>query len=70
MRSDDNSIDSLRPLDDQMAELSLLVPGWQARALEQAAQSEGLSIGQYARRALQQALNQFVRPTRGGFNCA
>ncbi|MFO0969195.1 MAG: hypothetical protein U0793_26875 [Gemmataceae bacterium] len=58
----------LLPLDEQMAELSLLIPRTQANALEAAAQSEGMSIGQYIRRALQQALNQFVLP--GRFPCA
>lgn len=54
-----------RSQDDEVTELSLLMPSWQVRALEQAAHSEGISMGQYARRALQQALNQFVLPRRG-----
>lgn len=54
----------LRCLDEEMAELSLLVPSWQVLALEQAAQSEGISMGQYARRAIQQALTQYVMPGR------
>lgn len=47
-------------LEEEVTELSLLMPSWQMRALEQAAHSEGISMGQYARRALQQALSQFV----------
>lgn len=55
---------NFRPLDDDMAELSLLMPSWQIQALEHAAQSEGISMGQYVRRALQQALHQFVLPRK------
>lgn len=54
----------LRPLDDEMTEISFLMPTRQVQTLEQAAHSEGLTVGQYVRRALQQALNQFVLPTR------
>lgn len=53
-----------QPLDAEMAELSVLVPRSQVQALERAAQSEGISMGQYMRRALQLALNQFVTPKR------
>lgn len=53
---------NFRSLDEEMAELAILVPSWQVQALEQAARSEGISMGQYMRRALQQALSQFVLP--------
>lgn len=45
-------------LDGEMAELSLLVPSWQAEALEQAAQAEGITVGQYLRRVLNKTLAQ------------
>lgn len=54
--------DNCRPLDEEMTELSILVPSWQVAAIEQAARSEGITMGHYMRRALQQALNQFVLP--------
>ena len=43
-------------LDDQITELSLLLPRDQAQALIDAAQSEGISVGQFLRRLVRQAL--------------
>lgn len=50
-----NSIDLVR-LDDEMAELALLLPGWQAQALSDAAQSEGISAATFLRRLIDRAL--------------
>jgi hypothetical protein len=56
----DNSNDrtQFHLLDGEMAELSLLVPTWQAEALEQAAQAEGITVAQYLRRILNKNLAQ------------
>jgi hypothetical protein len=51
------------PSPGEMAELSLLVPSWQANALVEVAESQGLSVAQFIRRLLNQALVAF--PTRG-----
>jgi hypothetical protein len=45
------------PLDDEMAELSLLLPAWQAMALDRAARADGVSAGQMLRRLIQDYLN-------------
>jgi len=37
---------------EDVAELVLLLPGWQARALEEAAQQRGLTGGQLTRRLI------------------
>jgi hypothetical protein len=42
--------------DEDMAELSLLLPGWQAAALERAARSSGLTTGQMLRRLVRDFL--------------
>ncbi len=49
--------EGLKPLDGEVAELSLLVPCWQAAALEKAAGTQGISAGQFLRRILQQAIS-------------
>src|SRR4051812_41012726 len=52
-RASDEAFDwgsqSVVPLDEDMAELALLLPGWQVAALENAAHSQGLTTGQRAR---------------------
>ena len=45
-------------LDSEMAELSLLLPAWQVSALEQAAQAEGITVGQLLRRLVNKTLAQ------------
>jgi hypothetical protein len=40
------------PLDEEVTELSLLLPGWQVAALEAEAQSQGLTTGQMIRRLI------------------
>lgn len=47
--------------DEDVAELSLLVPGWQLRALMDAAQRRGQTIGQVLRRFLHQFLSHDLR---------
>jgi hypothetical protein len=66
----DKADSTFLPLDEQMTELSLLVPNWQVQALVAAAQAEGISAGQYVRRSLEQALHQFVLPKPRGFSAS
>ena len=54
--------ESLVPLDGEVAELSLLVPSWQAAALEQAACTQGITPGQLVRRILQQVIGTAQYP--------
>jgi hypothetical protein len=42
----------IRSLDEEMTELSLLLPDWQAQSLEAVARSEGVSAGQIVRRLI------------------
>ena len=51
--------EGLVPLDGEVTELSLLVPSWQAAALEKVAGSQGISAGQLVRRILQQVVGSF-----------
>jgi hypothetical protein len=39
-------------MDDEVAEVSLLLPAWQAAALQDQAQLEGLTAGQFLRRLI------------------
>ena len=43
---------------EEVAELSLLVPAWQIAALEEAAESEGITVAQLLRRAVNRTLSQ------------
>lgn len=43
-------------LNEDVVELSLLLPGWQFGALEKAAEDKGLSTGQMVRRLIQKFL--------------
>ena len=45
------------PLDGEVAELSVLVPSWQAAAIEKVAGIRGISAGQLVRSILQQVIN-------------
>ena len=40
------------PLDNEVVEMSLLLPRWQAAALEQAAHDRGLTAGQMLRKLI------------------
>jgi hypothetical protein len=46
------------PVDEEMAELSLLLPGWQAAALEQSARARGMTVGQVLRGLVRDFLAQ------------
>ncbi|MFO0866316.1 MAG: hypothetical protein U0744_17010 [Gemmataceae bacterium] len=61
------TLDRVEPirLDEQMTELSLLLPVQQAEALSQAAQLQGVSMGRLVRSLLQQAIDS-CRPSMGG----
>jgi len=48
----------LDALDCEVAELSLLLPAWQVGALEEAAEAEGITVGQLLRRVVQRTLTQ------------
>jgi len=51
--------EGLVPLDGEVAELSVLVPSWQAAAIEKAAGIKGISAGQLVRSILQQVISTF-----------
>jgi hypothetical protein len=51
-----NKMDSSPRMGDAVEELSLLLPGWQVMALADAAELEGLTVAQYMRRLVAQAL--------------
>ena len=42
----------------EMAELTLLLPAWQAEALERVACAEGLTVGQLLRRLVNRTVSQ------------
>lgn len=46
----------LTPLDQEVVELALLLPRWQAEALEEAAHRRGLTAGQMLRRLVNLSL--------------
>jgi hypothetical protein len=48
----------LHVLDSEVTELSLLLPTWQADALEQAARAEDISVAQLLRRLVNKSLAQ------------
>ena len=45
---------------DDVAELSLLLPAWQVGALEQAAQAEGITVAQLLRRTVNRTIAQMT----------
>ena len=51
-------------LDDEVVELPLLLPRWQAEALEEAAHNRGLTAGQMMRKLLGQGLRE-IAPRHG-----
>jgi hypothetical protein len=64
------SQDGFVPLDESMAEVSLLVPGWQIEAVAEQAHSQGMTAGQFLRVLLQQALKRFAICRSQGFHTA
>jgi hypothetical protein len=51
-------------LAEEVEELSLFLPSGQFMALAEAAESEGLTVGQYMRRLVNQALNLSIPERR------
>ncbi len=45
---------------EEMAELTVLLPGFQVKALEEAAHHDGLTAGQFLRRLIRQALRDSI----------
>ena len=54
----------ITPLDDEVVELALLLPRWQAEALEEAAHNRGLTAGQMLRKLISKGLRE-IDPLRG-----
>ena len=54
----------ITPLDDEVVELALLLPRWQAAALEEAAHTRGLTAGQMLRKLIGKSLRE-SNPTAG-----
>jgi hypothetical protein len=46
----------ITPIDDEIVELALLLPRWQAEALEEAAHSRGITTGQMLRKLIGMSL--------------
>jgi hypothetical protein len=46
----------------ELVELTVLLPGFQAQALEEAAHQDGLTTGQFLRRLISQALRCSISP--------
>lgn len=53
---------NLTLLDGEIVELTLLLPGWQATALEATARSQGITTGQMVRRLIQEFFGKFAQP--------
>ena len=49
-------LSEIMPVDEEMAEFALLLPRWQAKALQDAADAQGISSGRFLRRLLEQHL--------------
>jgi hypothetical protein len=50
--------------EEEVVEVSLLLPGWQVQALAEAAQARGLTTGEMVRQLLRRFLAQPERPAR------
>ena len=48
----------ITPIDQEVVELALLLPRWQAEALEDAAHARGLTAGQLLRRLVAKGLQE------------
>ena len=53
---------NLSLLDGEIVEFSVLLPGWQAAALEATARSQGLTTGQMVRHVIQDFFSKFAKP--------
>jgi hypothetical protein len=49
-------------LNDNIVELSMLIPGRQAAALEATAASQGMTVGELLRRLVQDFFHKFAQP--------
>jgi hypothetical protein len=49
---------------EELEELSLLIPSWQILALAEAAEGEGMTVGKYVRRMVNQAIAAYERKPR------
>jgi hypothetical protein len=54
---------NLTLLDGDIVEFSVLLPGWQAAALEATARSQGITTGQMVRHLIQDFFRKFAKPT-------
>jgi hypothetical protein len=54
----------ITPIDNEVVELALLLPRWQAAALEDAAHQRGLTTGQMLRKLIGASLKGESRPGR------
>jgi hypothetical protein len=52
----------LTRFDAEIVELSVLLPGWQAAALEATAHGQGLTTAQVVRRLIQDYFGKFAQP--------
>jgi hypothetical protein len=53
---------NLTLLDGEIVEFSVLLPGWQAAALEATARSQGLTAGQMVRHLIGEFFCKFAKP--------
>jgi len=58
----DSSEPNLTLLDGEIVEFSVLLPGWQAVALEATARSQGITTGQMVRHLIQDFFCKFAKP--------
>jgi hypothetical protein len=58
----ESSEPNLSLLDGEIVEFSLLLPGWQAAALEATARSQGLTTGEMVRHLIQDFFCKFAKP--------
>ena len=67
MYAHESSVESPFPLDQEMAEMSLLLPRSQAVSLIEAAKQQGVTVAQFMRRLVTRALAE-VAPPRASLN--
>jgi hypothetical protein len=58
----DRSEPNLTLLDGDIVEFSVLLPGWQAAALEATARGQGLTTAQMVRRVISDFFSKFAQP--------
>jgi hypothetical protein len=60
MNAAEEALDKCR--EPEIVEMALLLPGWQASALETVARSQGLTAGQMLRRLIGEYFAKFAQP--------